>query len=278
MVHLSAHIPNFEVANMAFVFVQFWGPLPTINEVFMGDTPPASQPTGDLPNTPQGTHSLISQSSSRGPFSETETRARPPVSSAQSPQPGYPPIQAYSSQQHIHHARPEGFNMTALGNMLPDQSYQGYGQVPPQRYPQGPASPGLLYQLQSVPQYNGAPNISPSSATYGIQFQGQFQGMYGASSATQHLQPGTAPSSQFYHNQGFLGQPQQQGSPYLIQPNQYGPGSQIYTGSPSQYGMRGNFSGENRLSGQQHATEYLGSSAGGPTGRSNSIGKWQSAF
>jgi hypothetical protein len=253
---------------MAFVFVQLWGPLPTINQVLMGDSPSDSRPAGDLSNAPQGTRSAVSQSSSRVLYSENENRTGSQASPAQSPQTGYPPMQTYVSQQHAQHARPDGFNMASIGNALPDLAYQSYGNVPPQRYPQGPASPGLVYQVQNIPQYTGAPNVSPSTATYGMQYQGQYPAMYAGNTA-QHLQ---APGAQFYHSQGFVGQPQQQGSPYLVQPNQYGPQGQMYTGSPSPYGMRSSFSGDSRLLGQQRSNEYLGASASGPTGRSSSIG------
>lgn len=256
---------------MAFVFVQFWGPLPTIHEVFMGDVPPHRQPSGEFTSAPQGTRPSVSQSSGRSTYNENETRTGQPAPSAPSPQPGYPPMQPYSSQQHIQHARSENFNMNALGNALPDLAYQSYGHVPPQRYPQGPASPGVLYQVQNVPPYTGAPSVSPSSATFNMQYQGQYQGMYATGNPAQHLQPGAA-GGQFYPNQGFVGHQQQQGSPYLVQPTQYGVQSQMYTGSPSQYGMRGSFSGETRLPGQQRATEFLGASAAGPAGRSSSIG------
>jgi hypothetical protein len=268
----------FEVANMAFVVVQFWGPLPTINEVFMGDTSSTPQPPGDFTNVPQGTRSNGSQPSSQGPYSENETRRGPQPLSAQSSQIGYPQMQAYSSQQHIQYPRPEIFNMAAIGNALPDLAYQGYGQVSSQRYPQSPASPGVLYQLQNVPQYTGAPNISPSPATYNMTHPAQYQGMYGAGHAgsAQQLSSGTAAGNQFYHNQGFEGQQQQQGSPYLVQPSQYASQGQIYGGSPSQYGMRSSFSGDSRLPGQQRPNEYLVASAGGSNGRSGSIGTYES--
>ena len=265
---------------MAFVFVQFWGPLTTINEVFMGDTPPTSQPAGNFSNIPQGTRSNVSQPLIQSQYSENEAMIGSHAPSAHSPQTGYPPAQAYSSQQHVQHARPESFNMVAVGNALPDLAYQGYAQVSPQRYPQGPAPPGLLYQIQNVPQYTGAQNVSSSSATYNMPYQGQYQTLYGAThtGSPQHLQLGPAPAGQFYHNQGFVGQPQQQGSPYPIQSNQYGSQGQMYSGSPSQYGMRGGFSGDSRLPGQQRPYEYLSTSTTGPTGRSSSIGKYETVF
>jgi hypothetical protein len=256
---------------MAFVFVQFWGPLPTIHEVFMGDTPPHRQPSGDFTNAPQGTRPPVSMASGRGSYNENETRTGQSAPSAPSPQPGYPPMQSYSPQQHIQPTRPENLNMNALGNALPDLAYQGYGHVPPQRYSQNPAaSSGLLYQVQNVSPYSGAPNISPSSATFNMQYQGQYQGMYGTGNPAQHLQPGTT-GGQFYPNQGFVGHQQQQGTPFLVQPNQYGRQSQMYAGSPSQYGMRANFSGESRP-GQQRAADFPGASTAGPAGRSSSIG------
>ena len=255
---------------MAFVFVQVWGHLPTIHEVFMGDVPLHRQPSGEFTGAPQGTRPPFSPG--RNPYSENENRTGQSAPSAPSPQPGYPPMQSYSPQQHMQHARPENFNMSALGNALPDLAYQGYGHVPPQRYPQGLAPPGVLYQVQNVSPYSSAPSISPSSATFNMQYQGQYQGMYGSGGPAQHLQPGTA-GGQFYPpNQGFVGHQQQQGSPYLVQPNQYGVQGQMYTGGPSQYGMRASFSGESRH-GQQRSAEFLGASTVGHAGRSNSTGE-----
>ncbi|KAG0650857.1 Splicing factor [Hyphodiscus hymeniophilus] len=233
----------------------------------MGDTPPNRQLSGELTNAPQGSRSTMSQSPG---YSENDSRKAPQAPAAPSPQTGYPPMQAYPQQQHGQHVRPENFNMAALGGALPDLSYQGYGHMPPQRYPQGPASPGILYQIQNVQQYTSPPNISPSTATYNLPYQSQYPGVYATGNASPHLQHGTA-GSQFY-NQGFVSQHQQQGAPYLVQPNQYGGQNQMYAGSPTQYGLRGSFSGDSRLAGQQRATEFLSASTGGSVGRSSSIG------
>ena len=244
----------------------------------MGDAVPRRQPSGDFNDAPQGARSNVSQFSGRSPHSENENRTGPQVPSAPSPLPrtGYPPSQSYSPQQHIQQGRSENFNMNALGNALPDLAYQSYGHLQPQRYPQGPVSPGLLYQIQNVPQYTGNASITPSTAAYNIPYQGQYQGMYGAGNPAQHLQTGAA-GGQFY-NQGFVAQQQQQGTPYLVQPNQFGVQNQMYGGSPTQYGMRGGFSGENRVSGQQRPPEFLGASAGGQAGKSSGIGTWQRPF
>ena len=266
---------------MAFIIVQFWGPIPTITEVFMGDTLSGSLPSGDPANAPQGMQSNFSQSSGRDPYNENETRRGQHAHSGQSLRAGYTSMQTYSSQQqqHLQHARPEGFNMAALGIALPDLAYQTYGNAPSQRYPQGPNSPGLLYQLQNAPQYASDSPVNPSTAAYNVPYQGQYhwQGMYGTTNEGQHLSS-AAPGCQFYNSQGFAGQQQQQGSPYLVQINQYGSQSPMYSGSPSQYGARGSFPSDSRHSGQQRGAEYLGVSQGGPTERPSSIGRWEGLY
>jgi len=75
----------------------------------------------------------------------------------------------------------------------------------------------------------------------------------------QHLQSG-ASGSQFFHGQAYMGQPQQAGSPFFVQPNPYGPQSQMYSGeSPvAQYGMRSGFPGDSRQ--PQRGSEYPGTS------------------
>jgi hypothetical protein len=171
----------------------------------------------------------------------------------------------------MQHARPENFNMNALGNALPDMSYQGYGNVTAPRYTQGPASPAHLYQFSTGQPYTGAPNISPSSATFNMPYQGQYQQVYGIGQqpSAQHLQSGAAAGVQFYPNQAFVGQQQQ---PYLVQSSQYNPQSQMYGGILQQYGMRNSVPGDNRLSGQHRGGDYLTTSTTGMGMRSSSIG------
>jgi hypothetical protein len=244
----------------------------------MGDTPTSSQPIGNFSNAPQSRRTNFSQSSSQGLYGENyAVRTVPQGFPSPPPQTGYPPMQFYLNQQHVQHSASEAFNMNSLGTALPDPSYQGYGYVPPQRYSQGLASPGAMYQLQNAPQYTGAlTGMNPSSVAYNIQYRNQYLGLYvsGHTQSAEHLQTGTAPGSQYYYGQGFAGQPQQQQvSPHLMHPSQYGPPSRISAGSPPQYGMRSSFSGDSRLSGQQRTSEHLrGSPGSGLTGRSTSNG------
>ena len=230
----------------------------------MGDTPTSSQPIGNFSNAPQSTRTNFSQPSSQGPYGENDAAARTVPQGLPSPLPqtGYPQMQSYLTQQHVQHSTPEAFNMNILGTALPDPGNHGFGYFPPQRYPPGLVSPGITYQVPNAYQYTGASTgMSPSSVTYNIQYRNQYQGLYlsGHTPSAEHLQTGVAPGNQYYYGQGFAGQQQQQQiSPHLMHPNQYGPPGRIYAGNPPQYDMRSSFSGDSSLSGQQHTSEQLG--------------------
>ena len=264
---------------MAFIFVQYWGPLPTIQEVFMGDTPVGSQPVGDYSNPSQTARANVSQLSSPGLYDESEARrAQHGAFQSTSSHSGHSPNQPYPPQQHTSQSRQEPFGMTSLSSALPDVSYQSYNQLAPQRYPPSPSSSALAFQMQNIPQFGNpsAMGQPAGNAPYNIPYQAQYQGMYaqGHAPSPQHLQSTTPSGTQFYHGQGFIGQPQQPGSPFFIQPSQYGPQGHMYATSPSvaQYGVRGSFPNESRVLPQQRSNEYLGGGSSAP-GRSSSIGK-----
>jgi hypothetical protein len=258
---------------MAFILVQFWGPLPTIYEGFMGDTPAGQQPLG------HSTRPDSARPSSTSPFDESDGRKGfQGGSQTHASQGNFPNVQPFSAQQHGAQGRQEHFNMASLGNALPDMSYMNYSNVSPQRYPSGPSPSPHVYQLQNIPQLGGPPPMSPPATNlpYNVPYQAQYQNMYAPShnQATGSSQSGLNAGNQFYQGQPFLGQ--QPVSPYFIQQGQYAPQSQMYSGSPSsgQYGSRGAFIGDNRPLPQQRGGEYQGGSSSAVVpGRSSSIGK-----
>lgn len=192
-----------------------------------------------------------------------------------------PLSQLYQQQQFSSNTRAGSFAMNSLTTTLPDLSYQNYNQLQTQRFVSAPSSSGLVYQMPNVQQFPSAQALGPSGNTqynmpYQGQFQGHFSGLYaqGHSPTPPHLHhTGSATSNQFYLNQGFMGQQQQQSSPYLMQPGQYSPQGQMYppVPSPGQYGARNSFSEDTRFQ-IQRPNESLGLNySGGGTGRSSSI-------
>lgn len=263
---------------MTFILVQFWGPLPTIHEGFMGDIPPGSLPSGDYPSTSQSSRPTVSQITTTGSPSNSEIDAKRPAQGfpqSNFPQNAYSQVHSYQTQNQVTRGRPDSFNLAGLGGALPDTSYQALNNTS-QRQSTG-HSPSLVYQMQGVPQYGGPQAISPQLANtpYNIPFQGQFQGMYTPNhvQTVPHLQSGNT-GSQFYQGQGYMGQPQQANSQFYIQPSHY-PHSQIYTGeSPlAAYGMQSGFPGDNRHT--QRGNEYGGSGfVSGGQGRTSSMGEY----
>ena len=262
---------------MAFILVQFWGPLPTIYEGFMGDQPPRSLPSGDYPNSSQASRAKLPQVLTSTSSSDMEATRGGPQGIQQSsfPQNTYSQAQSYSAQQHASQGRSDSFNLTSLGGALPDSTYQPLNS-PSQRQPSGQSPSPLVYQMQGMPQYAGPQSINPqlANASYNLPYQSQFLAMYTPNQVqpAQHLQSGTS-GSQFFQGQAYMGQPQQAGSPFYVQPNPYGPPSQMYSGeSPvAQYGMRSGFPGDNRHS--QRGNEYPGTGfSSGSQGRSGSVG------
>jgi len=261
---------------MTFILVQFWGPLPTIQEGFMSDIHPGSLPSGDYPNTSPGTRPNVTQISNTGSPSDIDVK-RPAQGFPQSnfPQNTYSQVQSYPPQNHVSRGRPDSFNLTALGGALPDASYQALNSTS-QRQPTG-HSPSLVYQMQGIPQYGGSQAISAhlANAPYNMPFQSQFQGIYTPNhvQSAPPLQSANA-GSQFFQGQGYIGQPQQTNSQFYVQPSHYGPHSQIYSGeSPiTPYGMQSGFFGDSRHT--QRGNEYAGTGfSTGAQGSSGSIRK-----
>jgi hypothetical protein len=267
---------------MAFIPLQYWGPLPTIQEVFMGDIPTGSQPIGDFSNSSQTIRANVPQLSSPGPYDENEVRkGQHGAFQSTAWQAGYSPNQPHPSQQHASQSKQNPFGMTSLSNALLDVSHQNYAQLAPQRYLPNPSSAAVVYQMQNIPQFGSPSEIGPPAGNtpYNIPYQAQYQGIYatGHAPSPQHLQSGTPSGNQFYPDQGVMGQPQQPqqpGSTFFIQTNQYGlQGMYTASSSVSQYGVRGSFSGESRVSPQQRSNEYLRGSTNTP-GRSSTISKF----
>jgi hypothetical protein len=263
-------------SNMAFILVQFWGPLPTIHEAFMGGQPPGSLFSSDYLTSSQGTRPKLPHvSTSSSPSDIEPRRGVQGIQQSSFPHNSYPQAQSYSAQQHASQGRPDPFNLTSLGGALSDSSYQPLNSPSP-RKPSGQSPSPLVYQMQGMPQYAGPQAINPqlANAPYNLQYQSQFLGMYTPNQvqSAQHLQSGTA-GSQYFQGQAYMGQPQQAGSPFYVQPNPYGPQSQMYSGeSPvAQYGMRSGFPGESRH--PQRGSEYPGTGfSSGAQGRSGSVG------
>ncbi len=238
----------------------FWGQLPTIYEGLMGDMP-GRPPPGDFSNSSQGPRSNPS------PYNENEGKGFPASS------------QATVSQGNMQFSQ-DAFSLTPLSNALPDNVYQSYNNVPNQRYPSGPSTSPLMFQMPNVQQFANQQAMGQPMANmpYGMGYQPQFQGMYSPSHVQQqqNTQPGLNTGNQFYQSQGFMGQPQQMAPQFLVQPTQYSMQGQVYTGASSSgpYGPRSGFHGG--VPAQQRAHEYISSSStGGTPRRSSSIGEYK---
>ena len=268
---------------MAFIFVQYWGPLATIPEVFMGDQPSRSQPVGDFSNPSQTSSANVSQLPNPGLYDENEARtAQHGTFQSIPPQAGYSPNQPYPIQQQASQSRQEHFGMSSLNSALPDVSYQNYNQLSTQRYPPSSSASALAYQTQNIAQFGNTPTMGQPAANipYNMPYQAQFHGIYapGHVPSPQQLQPAAASGTQFY-GQGYAGQGQQTGPPFFIQPSQYAPQGHMYSANPAvaQYGGRGGFVTGSRVTPQQRSNEYLGGGSSAP-GRPSSIGKSPAPF
>jgi len=163
--------------------------------------------------------------------------------------------------------------MNTLGNALPELSYQNYGNLPPQRFTPGSSPSTLGYQMQNVPQFAGSSpsGHSPSNMPYNYPYQPQFQATYASvhTPSPQHFQSGDGTGNQFYQTQEFMGQPQQPGSPFFVQPNQFMTQNPMYPGG-GPAGQYGGMVGQN----QQRGSHYPVAGAGvGLIGHSSSIGE-----
>ncbi|KAH8815177.1 YT521-B-like domain-containing protein [Xylogone sp. PMI_703] len=154
--------------------------------------------------------------------------------------------------------------MAALGAALPDVAYQNYTYPQQQRFAQGPAPTGMVYQFQPVPQLTIQAGLTPQgSALFNAQYQPQYQPVYAPSqlSSSPPSHPGTLPGSQYYQAGAYLAQ-QQASAPFFYQTNQYGAQPQNYASNPSspQYAGQGTYVGDNRSLPHPRSHEYAGSS------------------
>ena len=189
---------------------------------------------------------------------------------------------ARSQSSAIDSTRPAPFNMSSLAGSLPEIAYgQTYGQQQPQRFPSGPSSAGVVYQMQNMPQYPGQAAISQQNTpSFNIQYPQQCTGPYSTAQQTsqQVLQPGSNPSHQYYSGQTFSTQQQTQVHPYFYETGQYRPQGQIYqtTAFPAPYSPRESVGAERGLPGRQQSYEQLTAISGfggNPTARAGSTGK-----
>lgn len=177
---------------------------------------------------------------------------------------------ALTSYAMAQNQRPTTLNMGGMAGALPDypSSAQPYGQQPnPPRFPSGPSTSALVYQLQQISQFAG--QTAMSNPAYNPQYTQHYPGMYqqgqhapqGASGYGQMhaaqqshsggpspLQPHYPGSSYFSQHHQQQQQPQQQ-QQYLYYPTSYAqqiPGAQGMPGRaapyPSGYGRRSSLS------------------------------------
>ncbi|KUJ22408.1 uncharacterized protein LY89DRAFT_575586 [Mollisia scopiformis] len=242
----------------------------------MTDPPARSQPAGDLPNSSQSSRPNVPQLATPVSYEGNDPRRAYHGSSQPNlPQGSFAPVPQFPQQQNSSPGRQDSFGMTSLGSALPEV-FQGYGSMPSQRYAGSHATSSLQYHPQSTQYTAPAGMTSPSAMPYNIQYQPQYQGMYAQSHNQSPTNTGTASGlgNQFYQGQIFMGQPQQAGGPYFVQPNQYGAPNPMFMSTPStgQYGLGRGYGAENRLPNQFRGTEYLeGHPAGTGPGRSSSI-------
>src|SRR6266536_5501406 len=226
----------------------------------MGDTPVGKGPFGDASRT-KGANT--SQSQNSGVFDDHEAGRglQHGISQPNISQGSYPYMHSYPTQQHTSQARQDPFSLSSLATALPYFSNQNYGNIPPQRFAPWSSPSALGYQMQHVPQFAGSSpsGQSPSNMPYNYPYQSQFQANYapGPTPPPQHFQSGARTGNQFYQNQGFIGQPQQPGSPFFVQPNQYVSQNPMYPGSAAA-GQHGGRMDQN----QQRVSEYTGAGLG----------------
>jgi len=216
---------------------------PTVTQPVVGSMHNASAPD-------------VSQSSSAEFYEDGSRKSgQRPSSQPGMSQANRPSYSSYPQQQPTSQAGPEAFNMSPIAAVLPDQSYQSYGQ----RYPQGASHSTSVYPTPNMHPYG--PTVMsppPTGNSYNMSYQPQFPGYAPDQASSQHMPHATQINTQFYSNQGFMGG-QQPGSPYFVQPTQFSHQNQMYTGPPmaTQYVTRGGFTGENRLPVQQRVgTEH----------------------
>lgn len=163
---------------MSFVLVQFWGQLPTVVVVNMGDKPLGEQPSGNFANQPLDTRGSASRIQPLSSYDDkSESRVGGYGQQILNVAPSSYAMQPTSSQQQAQQGRPDSFNMGSLGGVLPDISYHNYTSMPPQRYQSSPASSQPIYQAQNVPQYSNTQTM-PQNIPYNTQYPPQYTGIY----------------------------------------------------------------------------------------------------
>jgi hypothetical protein len=222
----------------------------------MGDS--AAQPPEDSKSLLQSDE-LVAQASQGSPHASGNVRKGQQETTSQqsASQTGYSHDQPYA-QHYPLQSRSDPFNLSQLNTVLPDSSYQNYGQLP-QRFAQAAGSSGLVYPTQNSPQYAAPQSISPVNASY--PYQSHFHGGYVAGNPS----PVAGIGNQFYH-QGYIGRPPQHGTPFIIQPSQFPLHNAVFYNmqQPVQYGSRNSVSEESRSTLQrgQGTSDKLESTAG----------------
>lgn len=261
---------------MAFVWVQVWGPLPTIYEAFMTDTNITPQPEGDLSNSSQVPRQHVSHITTALPYDNVDRRRDyQRLSQSRTPQGNFSNMPPFPPQQNVSSGRQDAFNLNSLGSNLPE-AYPNYGNSASQRYSSAHSPSALQFQPPnaqfSVP---GGMTSPPGTMQYNYQYQPQYQGVYAAGQSPTSLGNTTAIGGQYYQGQSFMGAPQQPGSSFYVQPGQYGSQNQMYaTRASGQYVPTGAYGVDARSAVQHRGAEYLGGQLGGmDAGRTASIGK-----
>jgi hypothetical protein len=245
---------------MAFFWIQYWGPLPTIDERIMGDKLPGSQPVGDFSNrSPTGRN--LSRISPAGSYDSDSDRRKQFQDGPQLviPQGNYQNMQSFPS--HSSQGRPEAFNMAAIGTALPNMAFQNYSDQSAQRYATNISPTHPMYQVQGVPHYSSLPTMNPTNTNlpYNTHLPQQYPGVF-TQGQSQPSQTGMGAGHPMYQQ-------------YYVQPGQYVPQNQVYLGASGgsmagQYGGRGGpFPTDGQPSARQRSEYSLASSTSGPSGR-----------
>ncbi|KAI9880647.1 MAG: hypothetical protein M1830_001651 [Pleopsidium flavum] len=132
--------------------------------------------------------------------------------------------QASASYGMAQSQRPAPFNMGGMAGALPEYQPQAhsYGQPPnQQRFPSGPSTSALVYQLQQISQFAG--QTAMNNPAYNPQYAQQYPGMY---QQGQQITPGASGYGQMHSTQQSHSggpspiQPQYPGTSYFPQQHQ----------------------------------------------------------
>jgi hypothetical protein len=260
---------------MAFLFVQYWGPLPSIfeNPASSGALVDNSYSLDYSTNpptliTPSAARLFAGMSdhpdSGRQPYGTSPGQSQGPFQGSQQQQQQQQQQQSFYGQQPAQQGmgRSSALNMNSLASALPEVNYgQNYASQSSQRFQQPTSASAMAYQMQQLSQLGG------QSAN--LQYGQQFPNMYGASQASQQ------PSLTGFANHQYYGQQQQsqgQGRGLYQQAGQFQGQAGGFSGAGYPYGttVQGGFSV--RQPGQQRSNEHLGAVGAGGVGRSGSSG------